>query len=606
MTKKPFSPLILISLLEKFDLEALTLVLCAMPKEELWLGMAGQDSGSCDSMGSTTSNHSGFSNNNYDYLSVEEKECLMFLEETIDSLDAEADSGVSTDETDYAEPSKAWSKREVIPKGPDNRSRSESLAQWHEVEQKGDPSVSALSRSAPALVSSSGCCNLPRGAGVVSAHTNKASVCKATDLRVQGPTPTAQETGRSSWMFPKKEGIKDMSSDRPNWSIKMKPLESIIIQPPEPFQDPVTINNQQIASKGSGNSSKDPSCESEAKMEYVEADRNRPRAVSQRPAAEEAELPQKEVAIPNPVAPKHCEMGLQRDAIPPGSPDNSATEEAALDSDLKRGPPTAPKPRKLPPNIILKTSKNYPVPLIIDPSHRIKAPSQPPASHKPSAAAASDTSGHLDPKEQERARREALEKLGLPQDKGRAPDAHVKPATSPKPKEASFFIPRAADRNDIASNKEVNFIANKSQPHDPSFSGPEKVAPGLRQMHFKSNTLERSGVGLSSYISSSKDQNVKNSSSLGKTSFIDKITPSFLKNSRPRPASLGMGKDFGHLQEHQVGKAELSKSDKRRSDSLQNYSKLARPPCISVKIAPKGATEEHRREALKKLGLLKE
>lgn len=41
----------------------------------------------------------------------------MFLEETIDSLDAEADSGVSTDETDYAEPSKAWSKREVIPKG---------------------------------------------------------------------------------------------------------------------------------------------------------------------------------------------------------------------------------------------------------------------------------------------------------------------------------------------------------------------------------------------------------------------------------------------------------------------------------------------------------
>uniref|UniRef100_A0A7M4DV88 Chromosome 1 open reading frame 116 n=1 Tax=Crocodylus porosus TaxID=8502 RepID=A0A7M4DV88_CROPO len=534
-----------------------------MPKEELWLGMAGQDSGSCDSVGSTASNHSGCRNNNYDYLSVEEKECLMFLEETIDSLDAEADSGVSTDETDYAEPSKTWSKREVIPKGKAElafRSSDSSLLY------------------------------LPQGLYLLRLIPGQ-----TTDLRVEGPTPTAQETGKSSWTSPKKEGIKDTSGDRPNWSSRGKPLESIIIQPPEPFQDPVTMDNQQTACKGSGNSSKDGSSESEAKMEYGE-----------HPAPEEAEVPQKEVGAAGLGIAKHCEMGLQRDTTPPGSQEHSATDEAALDSDLKRGPPTAPKPRKLPPNIILKTSKNNPVPLIIDPSHRIKAPSQPPASHKPSTAAASDTAGHLDPKEQERARREALEKLGLPQDKGRAPDAHVKPATSPKPKEAPFFIPRAASRDDIANDKGVRFIANKSQPHDPSFSGPEEVAPGLRQMHFKSNTLERSGVGLSSYISSSKDQNVKNSSSLGKMSFIDKITPSFLKSSRPRPASLGTGKDFGHIQEGQVGKVELSRSDKRRSDSLQKYSRLAQPPCISVKIAPKGATEEHRREALKKLGLLKE
>lgn len=60
------------------------------------------------------------SDNSYDYLSVEEKECLMFLEETIGSLDAEADSGVSTDETDYVEPSKlpgTWSKRDSGPWG---------------------------------------------------------------------------------------------------------------------------------------------------------------------------------------------------------------------------------------------------------------------------------------------------------------------------------------------------------------------------------------------------------------------------------------------------------------------------------------------------------
>lgn len=43
----------------------------------------------------------------------------MFLEETIDSLDTEADSGVSADETDYAEHSNlpgTWPKRDVVPK----------------------------------------------------------------------------------------------------------------------------------------------------------------------------------------------------------------------------------------------------------------------------------------------------------------------------------------------------------------------------------------------------------------------------------------------------------------------------------------------------------
>lgn len=38
----------------------------------------------------------------YDFLSAEEKECLLFLEETIGSLDTEADSGLSTDESEPA------------------------------------------------------------------------------------------------------------------------------------------------------------------------------------------------------------------------------------------------------------------------------------------------------------------------------------------------------------------------------------------------------------------------------------------------------------------------------------------------------------------------
>lgn len=49
--------------------------------------------------------HSPFSqqsDSSYDFLSAEEKECLLFLEKTIGSLEAEADSGLSTDESEPA------------------------------------------------------------------------------------------------------------------------------------------------------------------------------------------------------------------------------------------------------------------------------------------------------------------------------------------------------------------------------------------------------------------------------------------------------------------------------------------------------------------------
>ena len=45
---------------------------------------------------------------------------------------------------------------------------------------------------------------------------------------------------------------------------------------------------------------------------------------------------------------------------------------------------------------------------------------------------------------------------------------------------------------------------------------------------------------------------------------------------------------------------------KRLSYQGQSRGKLPRPPWVSVRISPKGASDEHRREALKKLGLLKE
>ncbi|XP_018559950.1 specifically androgen-regulated gene protein [Lates calcarifer] len=75
-----------------------------MPKSDTWPGgieletMIGMDSaGSCDSVVSV---NSGFSDDSLEHLSAEEKACLMFLEETIESLDTEEDSGLSNDEPD--------------------------------------------------------------------------------------------------------------------------------------------------------------------------------------------------------------------------------------------------------------------------------------------------------------------------------------------------------------------------------------------------------------------------------------------------------------------------------------------------------------------------
>nr|XP_009670597.1 PREDICTED: LOW QUALITY PROTEIN: specifically androgen-regulated gene protein [Struthio camelus australis] len=503
-------------------LEAMATAAGDMPKKGLWLGMASCNSGSCDSMASTTSNRSERSDNSYDYLSVEEKE-----------LDAEADSGVSTDETDSAEPAKlprTWPKRDSGPRDLEKGAPAQSTGQQRATEQKSEQKASAFSSSAPAAFSSPGYYSLPRNIAAANAQrANKASDSKATAHAMGDPVPKEKP-----WQETAREERLDQASARS----QAKPLGSIIIQPPEAFQEAVAARGGLLLSRGSDGS---------------------------RGKAE----PESRAAAPDP--------GPEREgaALARGLMEKPALEE---DSDAKRGPPTAPKPRKLPP----------------------KTPSQPSATFPASCATAEKPNpGHLDPKEREKARREALEKLGLPQDK-REPNIPLKAVTSPKPKEA----PGAARRDNGTSEDAAAITAAGSPEEHQVLRGPtERVAPGARQVSFKSNTLERSGVGLSSYISS-KDQSVKSSSSLGKMSFIERIAPSFLRSSRPRPASLGTGKDFASLKE--PNNAELEKSSKRRSHPLPSFSKPARSSCVSVKISPKGATEEHRREALKKLGLLKE
>ncbi|NXN98958.1 SARG protein, partial [Rhinopomastus cyanomelas] len=538
------------------------------------LGMAGCNSGSCDSMVSTASNHSQRSDNSYDYLSVEEKECLMFLEETIGSLDAEADSGVSTDDTDYVEPSRlpgTWRRRGSstlgrqagnLPSSSWEEKLCPSLVQagcWRQlvwvalggaagsqVPQAG-AARSKGSRAAGQVVSARDLANgaSPPGAGQCPAAEKKGGKsisAFSSPAPAAAPSPGYYSLPRGVTVG---NGASESKASAPpaedpapgdkSPQETAKPLGSLMIHPPDPFDDD-SVSHEWLRS---------------------------PRSDAKREAAKETKAWSSW-----------------------GHPEKATSEEAPQDPEAKRGPPTAPKPRKLPPNIILKTSKNSPVPLGSEPGQKAKAPPPPPVATSPPGWASDTTTaaekanpGHHDPKDRERARREALEKLGLSQDR-RVPGSHLQPITNPQPQEVPSPVPG-----------------------EPGGGCGVAAAPGARQMPFKSNTLERSGVGLSSYVASAKEQNVKTSSSLGKMSFLERLAPSFLRSGRPRPVSLVAGKDFAGPKE--PGQAEQEKSSKRRSHPLQSFPRPARS-CVSVKISPKGSTEENRREALRKLGLLKD
>lgn len=73
-----------------------------MPKSDTWPGsIAKETMGEMDSADSCDSVLSScFSDDSLQYLSAEEKACLMFLEETIDALDTDDDSGLSNDEAE--------------------------------------------------------------------------------------------------------------------------------------------------------------------------------------------------------------------------------------------------------------------------------------------------------------------------------------------------------------------------------------------------------------------------------------------------------------------------------------------------------------------------
>ncbi|CAH7197454.1 specifically androgen-regulated gene protein [Phodopus roborovskii] len=596
-----------------------------MPKRELW--PAGPCSepvthiGSCDSMMSTTSTHSGSSDSSYDFLSAEEKECLLFLEKTIGSLEVEADSGLSTDESEPATSPRSFRVLPITQQAPQGNPEVIDIQQVpspKKVAQTSGPPKS------PSLGLRSGSYSLPRNLHLSRSQNLRESATQTNSRGSQTPGVFLEpETGRSS-----PEPIQPPAPSRGT----TLDLNTVLIPPPEAFRD--------IRPKQSGE---------ESPLKELGEKRHTPQAhtLVSSPKKEPSE------AMSHKAAEKGWTEDPQQPQLPPAqSSQNTRAEEAPLPSGPKshtqQAALPAPKARKLPPNIVLKSSRS-------------SFHSQPQnwLSNHTEATDSGPAPSSL--QEQKKARREALEKLGLPQDQDDPSLLINKHTSTLKVKEAQAqshsqapamvqqaspaLVPEAASAQGKASPMKavVTPVASSGKSWVPAQeTPPEKVAaaksvpipipktskvnsfltqpkpdapltlkessiPGLRQINFKSNTLERSGVGLSSYLSAAeKDPKCQASTSLGESPTLDKVSPSVLRNSRPRPASLGMAKDFTEIQGGKMVGLGQGQHSRQLSFKGQSPDKLPRPLCVSVKITPKGISDGHRREALKKLGLLKE
>lgn len=306
----------------------------------------------------------------------------------------------------------------------------------------------------------------------------------------------------------------------------------------------------------------------------------------------------------------------------------------------KSPPAVAPKPKRLPANIMLKNHR----PTVSDGS----------SGH---SVASSGDRALLDP---ERVHMEALRKLGLLKndeaDLGPSPSPKLSPQTrrswatssppvSPHttpttpsygclrtPSPAPLVIPRDPLAPSTPPTVPPPFIvpapaafSDADQPSppesEPSAAKDVTVAAGealntpprspltlikqltpTRRKGARPATLERSGSGLSSYTLSQDSSGVTQDGS-------DKQSPSQLRNSRPRPASLGSGEEFSGAKGggSQVGQASGKEPDLRRSlPAFQPSPKLPRSQGISVLICPRSQNEDERREALRRLGLLRD
>ncbi|KAK9514941.1 hypothetical protein VZT92_025622 [Zoarces viviparus] len=590
-----------------------------MPKSDTWPGgVAMEPLSTVDSAGSSDSvisMNSGYSRDSMEHLSPEERACLMYFEETIEALEVQEDSGFSNDEPESA--FQAGTGVNGVPSlksdasGKDQTSEPgsgvfsmEGRAEHHALNQTSEPQSSTAPAANMKDPETSMSLIIPPKPPVTDTHNSSSELCVSKD-----------EDGHLQ--------IVPIASLCPDQSNEASEIDVGVIPPPSDFMDEPGLPPQTQNVKDLPPSARIYHDEPGA---TVDLEQLRQRAFSKKTSVTQDP--------PNQL-PK-----LSLPALSPGllmSPPEAAEP---------RSPPAvAPKPKKLPANIILK-------------------------SHKAAVAASDDNSDHsvptsrLDP---QRVHIEALRKLGLlpPEaDSGPAlspsfspksrnswavplspisprPPPHTPPITPsytcvnssppacvPLQSPAAASSPSAASTAPAVQPAEVlpaptGFSDSVGPPlsdNEPSVgdaseatvnaqvSTPPYTPPALvkhltppKVVGVKSATLERSGPGLSSYMAG------QDSAKAGPARQPRK--------NRPRQASLGNQKDFASAgrEGSPVGQATSKEPELRRSlphnvfqHSAGDSHKLPRSQGISVLICPRAENGGGRREALKKLGLLRD
>ncbi|XP_069560283.1 specifically androgen-regulated gene protein-like [Brachyistius frenatus] len=474
--------------------------------------------GSCDSV---ISMNSGYSEDSMEHLSAEERACLMYLEETIEALEVQEDSGLSNDELDFGSQAEEKGRMRVN----DFMDEQESPSQPEKVKEL-PPSARTSSNKPRATLD----LELLRQRVYVKRTSTSSSVTEEPPSKppadvTPGLTPPVVPSGPQT--SPPPEAAE--SRGPPAVAPKPKKLPANIIL------------KSHKAATFDGNSGHSVSTSTDRLLLD-------PQRVHMEALRKLGLLKSNEADYSPALSPKLSPKTRRSWAAP--------------------SPPVSPAASHTPPATPSYTNVNSPPPVL--------APLQPasPAAVTPSATSPAPSA--------------------QPPDIVPAPAAFCDPVGPPPPD------------NELSAAKDVMGATVDTPPLTPPALVRQPTPPKV--IGIKSATLERSGLGLSRFMAG------QNADEAGQ-SVNGEQSPSLLRNNRPRTASLGGGTEFSSAQGEglQAGHATSKEPDSRRSlpahivfPHSRESQKLPRSQGISVLICPRSENGENRREALKKLGLLRD
>lgn len=186
-----------------------------------------------------------------------------------------------------------------------------------------------------------------------------------------------------------------------------------------------------------------------------------------------------------------------------------------------------------------------------------------------------------------------------------APVVQYSPDILPAPAAFSDPIEPLLTDNKLSAVEDVSEAKFSTRLNTPPVTPPaltkHLTPPKIRDV--KSASLERSYLGLNTYM-------IDQDSSKASQGVSGNESPSQLRISRPRPASLGSRREFADAQGESLQTGYASVKESLPAHTAIQHSgdsqKLPRSQGISVLICPRAENGEDRRKALKKLGLLRD